>query len=152
MATFISKIKKFKFILSSYKVLHPKFLQIEVTNHCNLKCRTCSRDEFLSKYGSMSFNDFEVILERFNLSKIKRIHFGGYGEPLLNKQLVEMILQIPSYIFTKINTNLSIRNNDLIISLVKSGIGRISVSLDGFDKNTYENVRTGGSWETVIKI
>jgi MoaA/NifB/PqqE/SkfB family radical SAM enzyme len=141
---------KLRQYFSVYHQPHPKTVQIEVTNLCNLNCRTCGRKRFLAKFGSMSLTDYQNILNKFQIKQIQKIHFGGYGEPLMNKRLVDMVKMIAHETYTSTNTNLSIHNNDLIVALANSGLAEINVSLDAFDQEVYQDVRQGGNWHLVI--
>jgi radical SAM protein with 4Fe4S-binding SPASM domain len=99
----------------------------------------------------MSLDDYDNILSKLNLKEVKQIHLGGYGEPLLNKHLVEMIEAIPDPIFISTNTNLTINNDASVIALAQSKIDEINVSLDAFDKKIYEEIRVGSSWDKVMQ-
>ena len=147
-ASLTGRISKY---LTPYRSPHPDAIQIEVTNLCNLKCRTCGRNNFLSKFGSMPLNAYEDLLEKIKLKQIQKFHFGGYGEPLLNKNLIDMIKKIPPGIYTSTNTNLSLHDEKTITALATSGLSEINVSLDGFDQSTYESVRIGADWKLVVR-
>ena len=143
--------RTFKYTLQGYRAPHPQEIQLEITNLCNLRCRTCGREEFLSKFGSLSFSDFCLLMSRLDLAKVKRFHFGGYGEPLLNKEITNMVAHIPPHIFKTTNTNLYHSKESFLVEFAKSGIDEINISLDGFDKQTYEKIRIGSSWEQLIE-
>ena len=157
MTIFLNKIRHHWKVALSYilrlsrTISGPINVHIEVTNICNLNCRTCGRKSFLSKFGSMSLRNFETILSKLQIEQIQKIHLGGYGEPLLNKNLLEMIKRVPPELYTSTNTNLSINDDDAIIALAESGLSEINVSLDGFDRAAFEDVRQGGDWDLILK-
>ena len=77
--------------------LHPSVntlrrVYVEATNKCNLTCSTCMRNVWDVQYGHMSNKTYERILSGLSdfLEK-PEIFFGGYGEPLSNPRIFEMI-------------------------------------------------------------
>jgi len=139
----------FKFRKKSYA--HPFWAQIEPTNYCNLKCKMCvqSTDPFL-KRGFLSYEDFKIILNK--LPFIIGLMLQGFGEPLLNKDLVKMIKYSSKkgYI-VETTTNGTLITNSVAEKIVNSGLDSITFSLDGATKESYEFYRTGSNFESVIR-
>ena len=79
--------------------LHPpvtslRRVYVEVTNKCNLTCRTCMRNVWNVKYGLMTNETFNRILSGLQVCSPKPdIFFGGYGEPLAHPHILTMIEQ-----------------------------------------------------------
>src|SRR5574341_304209 len=70
--------------------LNPRVIFIEVTNRCNLLCQTCPRTYFQREpLKSLSLNEFISIAEQF--PQMRRALLHGIGEPLLNRELPEII-------------------------------------------------------------
>ena len=72
----------------------PEFVNIEVTNHCNIRCKICPHGHGLvKKKGYMGLEVFQKIIDDLasieNLS-IKRINLCGVGESLLHPSFFEM--------------------------------------------------------------
>jgi bifunctional DNA-binding transcriptional regulator/antitoxin component of YhaV-PrlF toxin-antitoxin module len=68
---------------------------VEPTNRCNLECRTCIRNVWDEPIGLMEPEVFEQILEGVQaFSPIPTVFLGGFGEPLVHPQLVEMVRQV----------------------------------------------------------
>ncbi len=71
-------------------------LYVEVTNQCNLNCRTCIRHVWDERPGMMSEKVFESIME--GLSSFpdlpEKIFFGGFGEPLSHPGIIRMISRV----------------------------------------------------------
>lgn len=79
------------------------------------------------------------------------MQFYFQGEPLLNKQLPEMIaLAHKVGIYTIVSTNAQTLNRSMADALVQSGLNHIIVSIDGFTQETYEAYRVGGSLERAL--
>ena len=74
------------------------------------------------------------------------MQFYFQGEPLLNKQLPEMIARAhQAGLYTIVSTNAQALTKDMANQLVKSGLSRIIVSIDGFSEESYSAYRVGGS-------
>jgi MoaA/NifB/PqqE/SkfB family radical SAM enzyme len=132
---------------------YPFIVQIETTNHCNLKCGFCPRElEFKSaglKLQSMSMKDFDGILGDW-IHRVYQLHLFGRGEPLLSKELPEMIHYaaergVPYISFT---SNGTILRGDRAKSLADTELSEIRVSLDGSDEETFKGIR-GASLEKI---
>jgi hypothetical protein len=68
----------------------PKVVFIEVTNRCNLLYETCPHTYFRREpLKSLSLNEFINIAEQF--PRMKRALLHGIGEPLLNRELPEIV-------------------------------------------------------------
>ena len=73
------------------------------------------------------------------------MQFYFQGEPLLNKQLPEMIAKAHAQgLYTIVSTNAQLLTQSLANRLVKSGLDHIIVSIDGISQASYEAYRVGG--------
>ena len=71
----------------------PFKIELEPTSACNFKCIYCRHSTVKIKPQFMSMEIFDRIilgLKKFP-NKIKTLHFVGIGEPLLNKNIYEMM-------------------------------------------------------------
>lgn len=126
----IKKLKK----IYSYLIL-----QIEVSRACNLDCRICMRKKLDSNTGFMHFNDFKKILGSYNF---REVALHGWGEPLLNKEIFQMIEHAKRKgVRTSLTTNATLvgRNIDNILD---SGLDDIAFGYYDMDilKKSIENV------------
>jgi len=98
---------------------------------------------------NMSMKIFDKVLPM--LPKAVKVYAFGNGEPLLNKNFMEMIKIIKSFdAIVHFNTNgvlLNEKNNEL---LVKVGLDSIVFSFDAATKETYEKIRRGANYEKVL--
>lgn len=116
-------------------------IQFEVTNKCNLKCKMCPVNHGMKrKKGFMDFNLFKRLINEN--PKIEFALMSNWGEPLLHPKIFEMLNYAKKKnIRTLITTNATLLNNDeKIKKLLASGVERITISLDGFDK-VYKKIR-----------
>lgn len=128
--------------------------QIDPAFACNLECPLClsqmlREDRFLRP--NLKLNQIDEILEKYGDTLI-RIWLSLWGEPLLNKQLPELIAKCKRHdIWVLISSNMSIPlKDDMIDALVASGLDSINLSIDGATQETYEKYRRGGSLELVL--
>ncbi|MDL1957548.1 MAG: radical SAM protein [Candidatus Desulfofervidus auxilii] len=78
-------------------------LQIEPTRKCNLNCKICMRQNLNKKNVQLSFENFKKVL---NFGNFRHVCLHGWGEPLLNSQIFQMIEYAESQgISTELTTN-----------------------------------------------
>ena len=76
------------------------------------------------------------------------IQFYFQGEPLLNKDLPQMIREAhEAGLYTIVSTNSQAITPELAEALVQSGLDRIIISMDGLSEASYNAYRIGGSLE-----
>lgn len=134
-----------------------KRINIEPTSACNLKCSICSRDENKRPNANMDFALYRSIMDQlFQLGLFDiEIRYFLSGEPLVaGKSLITMLKYARTLGFknTLIHTNGTLLNK-YGKGILDAGLGKISISVDGFDKSTYERVRINSDFEkTIIRI
>lgn len=122
---------------------------VYLTNRCNIKCVTCysipnMKDETLS---------FEKTCERLVFYRAK----GAYkltllgGEPTMYKNLNELIdfARTVGYTFVRINTNGMF--NKKIFDKIINKIDVFCFSLDGHTEALNEIIRTGSTWNVILR-
>ena len=132
---------------------YPYWLTIDPANFCNLKCPFCPTGQGRNSRTKrvLSLDSFKKIIDEIGPYLI-HIDFCNWGEPLLNKDLSEMIRYSKGYsIDTKIDTNLNILTEEDAEGLILAGLDRIIVSIDGFRQETYSRYRIGGDYNKVIE-
>lgn len=153
----ISNVKEFlaKVYCDSKWRRIPERLYIETTNACNAKCIMCPHERMQRPIKFMNDYLFErIIMELANedLSNTT-IFMHKEGEPLLDKDIVSRIKIVKNKLNCKevaINTNASLLTNQLALELMDSSIDTIYISIDGARKKTYERIRLGLSFDSVI--
>lgn len=131
----------------------PIVINIESSSICNLKCIECLNGLNQIK-REIDFIDIEIykkfISEISKKSWIINLYFQG--EPLINKNIIEMISFAKTKgLMTVISTNGNLITEQLANDLVNSGLDTIIISLDGWNQSTYEAYRKGGSFEKLIQ-
>ena len=143
-------------LLGVVRVRHlPSFVSVEPANFCQLRCPECpvgiaSSPNSLSPNRLMPLSIFERVLEQVQATA-HTMQFYFQGEPLLNKQLPEMIAAAhKAGLYTIVSTNAQSLSQDMANALVQSGLNRIIVSIDGFSEESYQAYRVGGSLQKAL--
>jgi MoaA/NifB/PqqE/SkfB family radical SAM enzyme len=126
----------------------PLRLFVEPTNVCNLSCPMCltPRLEQQVPRGLMSPDTFRSVIEAA-APYVRDVFLFLGGEPLLNKQLPEMIrIARAAGLYTRLHTNATLLDERWSIGLLDAGLDFISFSFDGCDENSYREYRVGGDF------
>jgi len=131
----------------------PKMLNLDPTNHCDLKCPLCPtglKDKTVER-GSMKLEQFKPVIDRLG-KYLQSINLYSWGEPLLHKSLVDMISHAAKNhkIRTITSVHLGNLSDDQVEGLVTSGLDKLIVSVDGATQEVYEIYRVGGNIEKVF--
>ena len=156
-----------KYILHRYKYeifpdkkilnKYPPLLQIEPSSVCNFRCVFCfMTDENFSQkkskhMGVMSLDMYKKIVDQIE-GKIQFITLASRGEPLVNKQIGQMLeFSKNKFLGLKINTNASLLNEKLIHDILTNDVLTVVFSADAAEKKLYEKLRVRGNFDRVIK-
>jgi radical SAM protein with 4Fe4S-binding SPASM domain len=132
----------------------PISLKIEPSAMCQLVCPGCPQSNPLFKIQTrgqlMSMRVFEQILSNVG-NYLYRIQFYDYGEPFLNKQLLNMIsLATARNIGSQVSTNFSFPfRDDFYREIVGSGLEHLIIAMDGITSESYSRYRVNGKYELV---
>ncbi|MEM0368272.1 MAG: radical SAM protein [Desulfurococcaceae archaeon] len=131
---------------------HPHEVVIEVSTRCNLECVHCFRQSAHGfMYKDMSLNDFVKIVDNAISSGVKKLVFSGWGEPMANPRILDMIRYAKSKsLYVVLNTNGTMLV-DLAEELVKIGLDELYVSIDAVDVELYGKIRRPGDLSSVSK-
>lgn len=131
----------------------PITVSIEPTTRCNLNCPECpTGNHTLNRpKGDIPINQYEQVIDEVRpYTNWLQLHFQG--EPLLHPQISRMVRYAnKSRIYTCMSTNGHFLSADLSEKLIRSGLNRLIISLDGADKDTYEKYRINGSFNKVTQ-
>jgi MoaA/NifB/PqqE/SkfB family radical SAM enzyme len=133
----------------------PLRLWVEPTNVCNLKCPMCRTPQLAESVprGLMPISTFTTVIEKAK-PYVREVFLFLGGEPLLNKQLPEMVrIASAAGLRTKLHTNATLLTETWSRNLLDAGLDFISFSFDGCDEETYSELRVGGDFaETCANI
>jgi MoaA/NifB/PqqE/SkfB family radical SAM enzyme len=119
----------------------PRVVFIEVTNRCNLLCETCPRTyQDREPPKTLSYEEFVEIADQF--PEMQRASLHGIGEPLLNKQLLQMVRFLKNRnVEVLFNSNGTLLTRDWQEKIVESGLDEYHCSIDGAAEETYTRIR-----------
>ena len=131
----------------------PYQIVIEPTNVCNLHCPLCPTGigAETRKQGVLPLERFKKLIDSIK-DTVLQLSLQNWGESTIVPQLPEMIKYASDNgIYTLISSNFSIKYSDHFLeSLIKSGLGRLQIDIDGTTQDVYEKYRIGGNLETVL--
>jgi MoaA/NifB/PqqE/SkfB family radical SAM enzyme len=129
----------------------PVCLYLEVTNRCNLLCETCPRTfETLEPPADMSWELFTKIVDQ--VPNVARVVLHGVGEPMLVKQLPQMIRYLKDRgTYVLFNTNGTLMQPRRFQELIDTGLDELRVSLDAADRETYLKVRGRDYFNRIVR-
>jgi radical SAM protein with 4Fe4S-binding SPASM domain len=128
----------------------PVSISTELTNNCNLRCPECSSGsgEMVRKRGFMDIELFKKIMKELK-PYLYNVNLYFQGEPMLHPLFFSFLANCPAS-NSIVSTNghfLSAENSEQI---VKSGLKKLIISLDGMDQETYSSYRVNGDMNRVI--
>lgn len=141
-------------------------INIEFVSYCNLRCKLCSLDHDKTKVRmspDILKHFFEDLLSDTRFSNLKTIHLYNAGEVLLHPKLEEMLNIIKHYKnealkkqirFPQIAllTNATILDEENSTILIQSGVlDHIRFSMDGGNKEKFEEMRLRAKWDVFVK-
>jgi len=129
---------------------YPECIEVEVSTACNLKCIMCEHTYWKEPVRNMSFKEFKYIIDQF--PKLRWIGLTGIGESFLNPDFLKMIEYVKSKgIWIELYDSFFLINEKISDRLIDLEVNRIYVSIDAATKKTYEKIRVGSNFETVIR-
>ena len=129
----------------------PTNLYFEVTNRCNLPCQTCVRTFNLHE-PERDPVPAELKEVAGSLPHLQRTVLHGIGEPLLNKQLPEMIRFAKAQgAWVLFNSNGVLLNRAWQDALIDCGLDELRISIDAATPGTFEQVRGAPQFEHVVE-
>ena len=151
----------FRHTLQAYKELQwfyttmPRQIRMEATKVCNLKCVGCRRaweDDISEVQGDkhLTLERVQSIVEQ--TTSLKLLGFSGDAETTMNPYLWDILKYLKSKgIKSTFTTNNTLLNKERVSLCEDCGIIRISVSLTGAKKETFEKIRIGAKFDKVIE-
>lgn len=131
----------------------PFTMNIFPTNACNFRCNYCAQSlgaDYLQRvyafrYETMPMEIFREAVEQMKAfpEPFKLVSFMGHGEPLLHRELPEMIRLLHEAGVAKrieIITNGSMLTHELSKKLIDAGLSALRVSLQGITSEKYKKI------------
>lgn len=131
----------------------PPFLMLEPSSRCNMSCPMCPflvHQEGRYNPVDMSIDKYRRLMDELGPTLLT-LSLWGWGEPLLNEYLPEMIRYARKYnIFVSVSTNSYLMDRGYARDIIASGLDYLIFSVDGATEETYSKYRGKGKFERVI--
>ncbi len=120
-----------------------KRLYFEPTSHCNLNCSMCFRNTWFGEtHCEMPLDLYKKVINDLPPT-VESFVFGGMGEPLFHKDIVEMVqLAAERVSSVELLTNGTLLDASMSRALIDAGLSMLWVSMDSFESN--EGLSYGG--------
>lgn len=141
-----------------------RYLNVEFTSHCNLRCKWCSLDVSRQKgYMKPAFWQYiiDYLVDNIKQGKVSigELALHHAGETLVHPKVGEMLTYLGKakrettcFPFVTLLTNATVLNHRMSSMILKSdAIDYIRFSVDGGTKSSFENIRRGAKWESVLQ-
>ncbi|MBK7878963.1 MAG: radical SAM/SPASM domain-containing protein [Saprospiraceae bacterium] len=146
----------FRISKMSGKSIHwgmPVTVAIEPTTACNLRCPECPSGlrAFTRPTGNLRLDQFKQYLDPLK-NHLSNLIFYFQGEPFINPELLNMVRHAHQLnIYTSSSTNAHFLDEDTCEKIVRSGLDRLILSIDGLTQESYEQYRIGGDLVKVLQ-
>jgi len=129
-----------------------KFCEVEfkLTNKCNLKCLHCAPASDMNNRDLLSTGEVIIILDKILKMNVGRLLITG-GEPLIRKDIKYLLNYTRKNYKGTINliTNGTFIDKEMALVLKKC-VDAVSISLDGYDKESTDFIRGKGVYDRII--
>lgn len=135
----------------------PIYVDLNSLNRCNVSCVMCppairhdDRGQRRDPYYRLTVEEFDKVTSGLNVTSA---HFvGAYAEPLLNKEIFELVRRAHARgIFTAITTNAMPLSRVFSERLVDAGLDMMSISLHGATAATAEAIMRRSKFARVLE-
>jgi len=140
-------------LLGRRDIRNVKTLRISVTDRCNFRCLYCMpQDEidWVRRDRLLTFEEITTIAEAALRHGIRAFKLTG-GEPLVRRdlpRLIALLKALSADVEVSMTTNGSLLNQHAA-ALKRSGLDRLTVSLDTLDKDKFREITQGADIDRV---
>ena len=124
-------------------------IRISITQKCNLRCFYCHNEGQKKSDEEMSPCEIERIVNACKKFGIRKLKITG-GEPLLRNDVVEIVEKTSIYMDEVSMTTNGILLDERAGVLKNAGLGRVNVSLDSLNPETYKHITGVSRLQSVI--
>lgn len=148
-------IPKSKFSFNNEPYRFPEDVIISLTGQCNLKCRHCMAQDISQEEDKLSYSRILQLLDEFDQYGLKVLKFSG-RETTLHPKFWDILEYATSKRFAvtlltngKLLEVSNMRKLHAIKKRRKRGFN-VSISLDGFDRESHEFIRGDGTFDVTV--
>lgn len=126
----------------------PTYLEVEITTHCNLRCRICEHTYWNEKPQHMPIDKFKHIIDQF--PKIRWIGLTGIGESFLHPDFLEIVNLVKARgAYLELYDTFYFMDENASRAMITAPCDRLLISLDAATAETYHKQRIGSNFEYV---
>jgi len=132
----------------------PRYIDIEVTNHCNLGCYMCPVGTRAMKRprGYMAMELVEKLCGELKDGPVGGVRLIRWGEPAMHPRFLEILRKLKETgTMVHFNTNGTLLDRDMIRKIIDLEVDSVKFSFQGVDKASYEEMRHGSSWDKLME-
>ena len=135
-------LEKGRKTVKNVNVLYPPYsAHVEITNRCNLRCMHCANNSGDPYPDELTTKEILSLIDSLSRMGVTRIVLTG-GEPLLHPDLYAIINHARKAPMTvDIFTNATLITKEHVKKLKKSGVRKISTSIDSIDESVHDTFR-----------
>ena len=131
----------------------PAFVDLELTNRCNLRCPMCwfhGENGIGDPYRHSEMDTDEILGLIDQIAEYQpQIYFGG-AEPFIRDDFLAIISHARTcFLPVSFTTNGTLLNHKIVLKLVDLGVDRINFSIDGTE-DIHDGLRGPGAFSTAI--
>lgn len=133
---------------------YPKYIDVELTNHCNLNCYMCPVGTHTMKRerGFMSMDTVTKLCDQLKAGSIQGVRLIRWGEPTMHPQFLQILMMLKDTgTAVHFNTNGTLLDRESIKRIVELEIDSVKFSFQGVDRASYEEMRRGSSWDKLME-
>ena len=138
--------------------LGPSNINFAFDRSCNLSCPSCRSTAIMANGEEIEFIDKTInkVIDKFG-KNISMLYLSGSADPFASKSIRKLLLNLDVSKFPRLR-KIHLHTNALLftekmwnnLTHIHHLINTIEISIDASKKETYEIVRRGGNWETLI--
>ena len=129
----------------------PLYVNIDPSAACNLRCGWCASRERGNLQALMDMSLFKHIVDDAKSAGVVNISLWLAGEPLMNPHLAEMVAYVESRgLVSGLHTNACLLTRKRAEELLEAGLRHLSISFDGNDRASYEEMRRGANFDKTV--
>ena len=122
---------------------------VETTAKCNIYCPMCPRETHPQPKEDMSDEVYQSLVTQAGPTA-EHMMLIGLGEPFLDPKIFDRITYCHQHgVSTLISTNGTLLDEKAARRLLATPLEHITLSFDGYSKNTFETYRKGAKFERV---
>lgn len=133
----------------------PMSINLETTNHCNLRCIMCPRHLTDRGFGLMDDGLYQRLIDEIaNNGGVEVLTLIKDGESLIHPRVHELIAYAKERKAARrieIFSNAILLDENRSIKLIEAGLDVLNISLDAMNSETYKKIKGRDQYEVVVK-